>query len=474
MARNLILLFLSVSIVFSAITEDEGVWVLTEDNFGEALAQQPDLLVEFYAPWCGHCKSLAPEYAKAAQRLAKNDPPVHIGKVDATENSNLAQKYGVQGYPTLKYFVSGEPTEYTGGRTEDSIYSYVIKKIRPSVTVLEAGCNLEKHLAESKVNVLLFGQPGSHEAEVFEKVSKSVDGVNFFLATSSDVASKYDASEGQVVLLKDFDERRNDFQGALDTQALTEFVNQNKVASVIEFDQQAIELIFRDSNPVIFMFTDKYEDYSEVFGKLAKEHKGSLLFCRADLYTTDNGRLSQFLGMSGDLQPTALILDVPKQMAKFRLQGSPSLESLSKFIGDWKSGSLESFLKSQEIPAESHENNVRVLVAKNFKEIVMDSKKDVLVEFYAPWCGHCKTLAPEYERLATELKNVNTLVIAKMDSTENEVEGVDIQGFPTLKFYPGNNKRPVDFEGDRNFDGLMKFIKQNSYYEVEHAGKTDL
>ena len=61
-----------------------------------------------------------------------------------------------------------------------------------------------------------------------------------------------------------------------------------------------------------------------------------------------------------------------------------------------------------------------------------------------------------------------------MDSTENEVEGVDIQGFPTLKFYPGNNKRPVDFEGDRNFDGLMKFIKQNSYYEVEHAGKTDL
>ena len=450
------------------------MWVLTEENFGEALAQQPDLLVEFYAPWCGHCKSLAPEYAKAAKRLAKNDPPVHIAKVDATENSNLAQKYGVQGYPTLKYFVSGEPTEYTGGRTEDSIYSYVIKKIRPSVTVLEAGCNLDKHLSESKVNVLLFAQPGSHEAEVFEKVSKSVDGVNFFLATSSDVAAKYDASEGQVVLLKDFDERRNDFKGALETQALTEFVNQNKVASVIEFDQQAIELIFRDSNAVIFMFTDKYEEYSEVFGQLAKEHKGSLLFCKADLYTTDNGRLSQFLGMSGDLQPTALILDVPKQMAKYRLQGSPSLESLSKFIGDWKAGSLQSFMKSQEIPAESHDNNVRVLVAKNFKEVVMDSKKDVLVEFYAPWCGHCKTLAPEYERLATELKDVNTLVIAKMDSTENEVEGVDIQGFPTLKFYPGNNKRPVDFEGDRNFDGLLKFIKQNSYYEVGYAGKTDL
>lgn len=474
MARNLILLSLSISLVLSEITEDEGVWVLTDDNFEEAIAQQPDILVEFYAPWCGHCKSLAPEYAKAAKRLAKNDPPVHIAKVDATENTKLAQKYGVQGYPTLKYFVSGEATEYTGGRTEDSIYSYVIKKIRPSVTVLEAGCNLEKHLSESKVNVILFSQPGSHEAEVFEKVSKSVDGANFFLATSSDIASKYDATEGQVVLLKEFDERRNDFKGTLETKALTEFVNKNKVASVIEFDQQAIELIFKESNPVIFMFTDKYEEYSEIFGGLAKEHKGSLLFCKADLFTTDNGRLSQFLGITGEVQPTALILDVPKSMAKYRLQGPPTLESLSKFISDWKEGSLQSFLKSQEVPSESHENNVRVLVGKNFKQVVMDSKKDVLVEFYAPWCGHCKSLAPEYERLATELKGVKTLVIAKMDSTENEVEGVDIQGFPTIKFYPANNKRPVSFDGERNFDGILKFIKQNSYYEVEYTVKTDL
>jgi protein disulfide-isomerase A1 len=474
MAKNLLVLLLSVSLVFSTITEDEGVWVLTEANFEEALAQQPDILVEFYAPWCGHCKSLAPEYAKAAKRLLNSEPAIHIAKVDATENSNLAQKYGVQGYPTLKYFVGGEPTEYTGGRTEDSIYSYVIKKSRPSVTVLEAGCNLEKLLSENKVNVLLFGQSGSHEAEVFEKVAKAVDGVNFFLATSSELATKYDAREGQVVLLKEFDERRNNFEGALETEALKEFVNKNKVASVIEFDQQAIEMIFRDSNPVIFMFTDKYEEYEETFGRLAKEHKGSLLFCKADLFTTDNGRLSQFLGMTGDLQPTALILDVPKQMGKFRFQGSPTYEELNKFIEDWKQGSLSAFLKSQEIPAESHDNNVRVLVAKNFKEVVFDSKKDVLVEFYAPWCGHCKSLAPEYERLATELKNVKTLVIAKMDSTENEVDGVDIQGFPTLKFYPANNKKPLDFEGDRNFDGLLKFIKQNSYYEVELTAKTDL
>ena len=57
--------------VLSEITEEEDVWVLSDENFQEALDLQPDLLVEFYAPWCGHCKKLAPEYSKAAKKLKK-------------------------------------------------------------------------------------------------------------------------------------------------------------------------------------------------------------------------------------------------------------------------------------------------------------------------------------------------------------------------------------------------------------------
>ncbi|CAE7813466.1 PDIL2-1, partial [Symbiodinium microadriaticum] len=112
---------------------------LTESTFSNYVGKDNSALVEFYAPWCGHCKNLAPEWVTAGNTFDASDGIV-IADVDATENQGLAQKYGVQGYPTIKYFPKGsmEPEEYAGGRTADTIVSWVNEKIGTSKKVKKA------------------------------------------------------------------------------------------------------------------------------------------------------------------------------------------------------------------------------------------------------------------------------------------------------------------------------------------------
>lgn len=92
---------------------------------------------------------MAPEYAKAAKKLEEAKSPIKLGKVDATVETQLAEKHGVRGYPTLKFYRKGTPIEYTGGRQADDIVNWLNKKTGPPAkdlpTVDEAKEFIEAH-----------------------------------------------------------------------------------------------------------------------------------------------------------------------------------------------------------------------------------------------------------------------------------------------------------------------------------------
>lgn len=100
----------------SAEFDESDVVVLNGGNFSEFIKKNRYVLVEFYAPWCGHCQALAPEYAAAATVL--KGEKVVLAKVEATEESELAEKYEVQGFPTIYFFIDGVHKAYPGQRTK--------------------------------------------------------------------------------------------------------------------------------------------------------------------------------------------------------------------------------------------------------------------------------------------------------------------------------------------------------------------
>ncbi|KAJ0980609.1 hypothetical protein J5N97_008864 [Dioscorea zingiberensis] len=245
--RTLTLTLTAILVLFFVPALADDVLVLTESNFDSEVGQDRGALVEFYAPWCGHCKKLAPEYEKLGSSFKKTKS-VLIGKVDCDEHKSLCSKYGVSGYPTIQWFPKGslEPKKYEGPRT---------------------------------------------------------------------------------------------------AEALAEFVN------------------------------------------------------------TEGG----------------------------------------------------TNVKLATIPS-----SVVVLTEENFNQIVLDETKDVLVEFYAPWCGHCKNLAPTYEKVANAYKLEEGVVIANLDADKYKdfAEKYGVSGYPTLKFFPKNNKAGEDYDGGRDVDDFVNFINE--------------
>ena len=107
------------------------------------------VIVEFYAPWCGHCKKLEPEWEAAATILKKDG--IVLAKVDATENKELGETYGVTGYPTIKMFRKGNSFDYNGGRDKATIVSYLLEQAGPP--------SLELNTKKAYDNILKKGSP---------------------------------------------------------------------------------------------------------------------------------------------------------------------------------------------------------------------------------------------------------------------------------------------------------------------------
>ena len=135
---------------------------LTDANFESLVLQSDDMwLVEFFAPWCGHCKNLAPEWAKAATELKGK---VKLGALDATVHPGMAQRYGVQGYPTIKYFGPGSKSnaaDYDGGRTSSDIVQWALNKFAenapaPELVELNEQAELDEACDKKQLCILAF------------------------------------------------------------------------------------------------------------------------------------------------------------------------------------------------------------------------------------------------------------------------------------------------------------------------------
>jgi len=287
---------------------------LDDQTLPDFLARNPLSLVEFYAPWCGHCKKLEPTYAAAARMAKKRQgqvAEVKFAKIDADKNQRAGQKYKVEGYPTMYFFRYGVKQHYNAPiKRRHHIVGWLDRELKPEI----------------------------------EEIS-----------TVSNITAKYRPAA-----------------------------------------------VFHGAGPVI-----------AIIHGVAKETKHYV-----DWYV-----------VTGASKETPLSLDLllPGESKPIAFEGRPDSTEITNWI-------RLSLAKSEPVP-ESQSGPVHKVVTKTFDKDVLEAKSHVLLEVYAPWCGHCQDLEPIYAEFAQKMNDTNRdTLVAKLDGSANELlyEGWEITGYPTI------------------------------------------
>lgn len=350
---SVVLLFF-VSLAFALYDASDDVVVLTSSNFkNQVLQGNSNLpwLVEFYAPWCGHCKSLQPEYKKLAKKL-KNI--VNIGAVDADNASNrgLAGKYQIKGFPTLKVFYpDGKVVDYQGGRTASAMASFMTA------------------LLSSKV----------------------------------------------------------------------ELIRTKNEAVFLEGEQYKV-----------LLFTTK-EKTTTLFKSLSQRFAGRLKF--GEVSSADNDlvvkyEVSEF--------PSLFVLKESSEPIKYA--GAMKPGDIIKFLEQYASPAPKQSKSSPKEKKHDGRNWSVQLTDSNFDDLVMNSKSAWMVEFFAPWCGHCKALAPKWTKAAASLKNVVRFGTVDCTVETKLAQRFGIKGYPSIKFFRAGHKHDaIDYQGAREAKAISSF-----------------
>ncbi|KAL8827196.1 MAG: hypothetical protein Q9170_007110 [Blastenia crenularia] len=461
-----------------ALASASDVHDLKKDTFVDFIKNHDLVLAEFFAPWCGHCKALAPEYEEAATTLKEKDIP--LVKVDCTEEADLCKDYGVEGYPTVKVFRGPDNhAPYAGQRKAPAIISYMTKQALPAVSVLTSESLEEFKTADKVVVVAYFAADDKKSNSSFSEVAEGLRDDHLFGATNdADLAKAEGVKQPSIVLYKSFDEGKNTFDDKFSKETIEKWVKTSAIPLVGEVGPDTYAGYMAAGIPLAYIFAETPEERDQLAAELkpvAEKHKGAVSFATIDAKAF--GAHAGNLNLEVDKWPAFAIQETVKNQ-KFPFDQSKKLteKDIGAFVQSFVDGKVEPSVKSEPVP-EKQEGPVQVVVAHNYKDVVLEGDKDVLLEFYAPWCGHCKALAPKYEELA-EMYTTNPtfssqITIAKVDATANDVPD-EISGFPTIKLFPAGSKdSPITYSGSRTIEDLANFIKENGKYKADvYEGKT--
>ncbi|GJP47023.1 hypothetical protein CLOM_g6255 [Closterium sp. NIES-68] len=329
--------------------DDDKVLSLDFTNFESEVKSHDFIAVMFYAPWCGHCKRLEPEYLKAAEQLAEEGSDIVLARVNGDEKSNkaIARKYGVGGFPPSRSSArTTHPPDVQGPREAGGLVAHLKKQAGPASTKVRSGSDLKRAMEDDSVVVVgLFTSLSSPEFDTFVSVARDLR-TDYVFKHTTDAAllpAKGPALSAPAVrLLKHFDEGFSDSED-FTPAALRVFIERHAVPRVVEFSQDPKDRPFlaqvfqAPTNKSLLFLSYSLPDAPEFrsrYVEAAQEQPDSIRLVIGEAATNDHAL--KYFGLAQSDTPAMVIHD-PRYDAKFiRTHIAPS--DIAPFLADFQRG----------------------------------------------------------------------------------------------------------------------------------------
>ncbi|KAL0360097.1 UNVERIFIED_CONTAM: protein disulfide-isomerase 5-2 [Sesamum radiatum] len=285
----LILLSRPISAADNQFKLDGKVLELDDSNFDAAISNFDYIFVDFYAPWCGHCKRLAPELNlcdissvpwavdcsvhsevhldKAAPILAGLKQPIVVAKLDADKYRKLASKHDIDGYPTLKIFMHGVATEYYGPRKAELLVRFLTKFVAPDVSILNSDSAIRDFIEAAGTYFPIFIGFGLNESVISDLAVKHKKKAWFSVAKdfSDDIMSLYDFDKvPALVAIHPAYNEQSIFYGPYEENFLEDYIKQSLLPLVLPINQESLKSLKDDKRKVVLTIVEDEADEKSI------------------------------------------------------------------------------------------------------------------------------------------------------------------------------------------------------------------
>ncbi|KAL0441527.1 UNVERIFIED_CONTAM: protein disulfide isomerase-like 1-6 [Sesamum radiatum] len=428
---------------------------LNNDNTKRVIQENEYVLVLGYAPWCGRSAELMPRFAEAANVLKGLGSGIVMAKLDAERYPKAASSLGIKGYPTLLLFVNGSSQSYTGGFSSEEMVIWARKKTGSPVIRINAVDEAEEFLKQHAMYAIgLFDNSEGPDYGEFIKAATADNEIQFVETSSTEVAKVLypvvKPTKPFFGLVKNEPEHHTSLDENLTSDRILQFLENNKfplVTVMTELNSAKVYASTKKLQVYVYAEANDLKKLLEPLREIAKKFKSEILFVAVDI--EEDNLAKPFLTLFGleESEETSVIAFDYNSNSKYLLESDPTSRNIEDFCMGLLQGTLSPYYKSQPVP-ENKNASVLTVVGKTFDDVVLRSPANIVLE--------------QVEKLAKHFKGLDNLVFARIDASTNEHPKLQVEDYPTLLFYPANDKsNPINLPTKSGLKDIAALINKN-------------